>query len=255
MSTPTFYQTSALSTKATHYPFTTVPTKEKNILKGSTNSVAMETSRISPTAATLTTASNAYSTEMKTKLSTLSTLEPRKVSIVQPVELYHYNMDSNETFGEKEAETLPVTTHTQYDEKSSTSGVNQPSNGDKNRGEFKANNLSFLFLGLISVLAVLSFGFFYAWRKAERKLRKNKDELYFVHKTYRQDSTARLSRNEISDPVYADVTPKRPQPPPRHLHDGNQLPPLRALSQKSDQLLTDKLSEEADMKHDYLELI
>ncbi|XP_045198941.2 uncharacterized protein LOC123553265 [Mercenaria mercenaria] len=123
------------------------------------------------------------------------------------------------------------------------------------KNNFKPNDLTFVLFGIMIVLLTFSVVFFVAWRKSSRKLKKNKDELYFVHKAYRQDSRAHLSHNEMMDPVYADISP-RPEPPPRspqsmgstETSDG----PIRSSSQSSETPLKEHFE---DLKHDYLELI
>jgi hypothetical protein len=167
---------------------------------------------------------------------------------------------------------LKSTSFHSYDENSSTttSAINEKVLTDQNTAlpnvnEFKPNNLTFVLFGIMIVLVTFSFVFFIAWRKSSRKLKKNKDELYFVHKAYRQDSNARLSNNEMMDPVYSDINP-RPDPPPRSpnlnktdatsegpfttnvTNDG----PFRSFSQSSDTPLKEDFEE---CKHDYLELI
>lgn len=123
------------------------------------------------------------------------------------------------------------------------------------KNDFKPNNLTFILFGIMIVLTTLCFVFLIAWRKSSLRLKKNKDELYFVHKAYRQDSRARLSQNDMADPVYADIGP-RPEPPPRSppsvRSSTETVGPARSLSQSSETPLKEHSD---DFKHDYLELI
>ncbi|KAL3884417.1 hypothetical protein ACJMK2_024556 [Sinanodonta woodiana] len=83
---------------------------------------------------------------------------------------------------------------------------------------------SLLFVGMLTSLVLL-----FLWRRTKYQLKREKNELYFVEKTMRQDSRAPIERNDFSEPVYADPgkgnmpTSIPPEVPPR-------TPPVTPLS-------------------------
>lgn len=140
--------------------------------------------------------------------------------------------------------------------KSTTAGVDTEtllyqSNKVVETNDYKLNNLTFMLFGVMGVLSTLAGVLFYVWRKSSIQLHKNMNELYFVHKAYRQYSKARLAHNDMMDPVYADIGP-RPEPPPRGVPSTSNETPTRSLSQTSETPLKGQCDE---ARHDYLELI
>ncbi|KAH3739333.1 uncharacterized protein LOC127850975 isoform X1 [Dreissena polymorpha] len=142
----------------------------------------------------------------------------------------------------------PTNYHQEEQEIKAQEHLTQQSNND-----FEVNKLSFLLFGLMGIISVFTTFFFYSWRKTLNKLRRNKDELYFVQKAYRQNSNQSaqpLWSSEMLDPVYTEVPPI---PPPRPPVDT--CTPLRTLSVSSETPKKEGLETKEEKVHDYLELI
>ena len=118
----------------------------------------------------------------------------------------------------------------------------------------------FVLTTLLFVTITICIVFLVAWRRTARELHRNRNELYFVNKTIRQDSCS--SRTAIlPEPVYAHIG-GTPEVPPRGspLTSCSSSTPseqflMRTVSLSSETPLKETVVGESEDRHDYLQLI
>ena len=116
----------------------------------------------------------------------------------------------------------------------------------------------FVLTTVLIVSLTVCIVFLIAWRRTARELRKQRNEVYFFHKSVRQELSNKPPG--LPEPVYAHIT-STPEPPPR-------TPPISPLTPNAPStnilLRTVSLSSETPLKetdaelqsrHDYLQLI
>ena len=120
--------------------------------------------------------------------------------------------------------------------------------------EEKTNVIIIFVLSTALIVALtVCIVFLIAWRKTARELRKQRDDVYFFHKSVRQELSNKTPG--LPEPVYAHIS-STPEPPPR-------TPPLTPLSPdfllRSVSLSSETPLKETDFdaqsRHDYLQLM
>ena len=122
------------------------------------------------------------------------------------------------------------------------------------KSEEKTNVIIIFVLSTALIVALtVCIVFLIAWRKTARELRKQRDDVYFFHKSVRQELSNKTPG--LPEPVYAHIS-STPEPPPR-------TPPMSPLSPdfllRSVSLSSETPLKETDFdaqsRHDYLQLM